>query len=285
MVTNRFTAQYLPNILGVAAALILVGVCTVFRHCSPMTPPNKLVPANDERFLILKSDFESPPNVNGAAGNPIGLATDGKGDLVVADSNTDTVTIFAPNGAFRADFRSNESFIREFYFPATTARDSKGLIYGVDAVNGAVQCYSNGGIRMTTFPLPRMTGADVPCPSGVAVNSSNDIYATDTGTDRVVRWSHNDKGQVIYDYRGTSDSANAASDTPGSVQLTGGSHASITTRGYQGDVDAQRRQISTPSEMPPMALQELTVDKQGAVSVERGGSGKNSFTIPVTPAS
>jgi hypothetical protein len=97
---------------------------------------------------------------------PEGLASDAEGNLYVADLDADTVTVYRPRG------RSPSLTLKVPDGPLDVAVGSNGYVY-VGDVAGDVDVYRPGA----TSPKLRLTNPSLTRVAGVAVTSSNDVYA------------------------------------------------------------------------------------------------------------
>jgi hypothetical protein len=126
--------------------------------------------------------------------NPTGVATDSAGNLYVADTNNHRirkvttageVTLLA--GAGDADFGNGTGAAAYFRYPKAVAVDSAGNVYVADTSNHAIRKITSAGVVTTlagdpfdnSFADGTGAAAHFYQPSGVAVDSSGNVYVSD----------------------------------------------------------------------------------------------------------
>jgi hypothetical protein len=70
------------------------------------------------------------------------------------------------------------------------ATDSNGKLYYPSATSNAVQVFNSAGSLQETISCSGCPGGGFNNPSGVALDSNNDLYVVDLGNDRVVKFTH-----------------------------------------------------------------------------------------------
>jgi hypothetical protein len=106
--------------------------------------------------------------------SPAQLAVAENGDLYVADSGNDRVSVFAGDGAFLRTFGA-----AQMLEPKDVALDGGGRVFVADTGNDRVAVFSNGGAFLFAFGKGEL--AD---PTGVAVDGST-VFVADAGGNRV----------------------------------------------------------------------------------------------------
>ena len=150
-------------------------------------------------------------NVNGTGtaarfDGPIGVAVDSSGNLYVADSTNDEIRMITPAGVVTtlagtgaAGYVDNTTGnLAEFNYPTGVAVDSSGAIYVADFYNNRIRkivCTSLTATACTVSTLAGQTsagsldGTGVAAqfnePSGVAVDSSGNIYVADSANNEI----------------------------------------------------------------------------------------------------
>ncbi len=134
---------------------------------------------------------------NGEFDHPRGVATDGLGDLYVADSRNNRVEKFGSDGRFQARFGRNGgdgtagTARGEFNDPRGLATDRAGNLYVADHGNNRVQKLDPSGRFLSIWGR---NGGDTSAgvapgefnrPRGVAVDGVGDLYVADKGNNRI----------------------------------------------------------------------------------------------------
>lgn len=134
---------------------------------SPDAKKQKLLYVSDEIVEIYSvPKYSLVGQITEGIDEPDGLAVDKHGNLYVANYLGRTVTIYRPGET------SPSLTLTEPDYPVDVAVGSNGYVYACD-LNGGVDVYQPGA----TYPIRRLTNPDVAHVLGVAVNSSNDVYA------------------------------------------------------------------------------------------------------------
>ncbi len=136
---------------------------------------------------------------NASFNQPYGVAVDSSGNIYVADVNNNEIRKITPGGVvttFAGSTTSGHSDglsnIASFYYPYGVAVDSSGNIYVADTGNNEIRKITPGGV-VTTLAGSTIAGhadglsnaASFNFPTGVAVDSSGNIYVADGGNNEV----------------------------------------------------------------------------------------------------
>jgi len=148
------------------------------------------------------------PATNARLNFPDGIAVDASGNVFVCDANNNTIRRVTQAGVIAtlagrsgtAGFANGTGTNAQFNFPSAIAVDASGNLYVADSNNNAIRKLtpSGGAYVVTTLagPLPSQgalqgiadgTGsfARFNYPSGIAVDSSGNIYVTDTNNNTI----------------------------------------------------------------------------------------------------
>ena len=114
---------------------------------------------------------------------PVGIAVDGRGSVIVADTYNDRIRAIRPDGSVvtiagsgERGVLDGESSIAQFDTPCGVATARNGTIYVADTGNGSVRAISPTGLVSTIGPVP---SDGLVRPIGIAVSDTNAVYVTD----------------------------------------------------------------------------------------------------------
>jgi DNA-binding beta-propeller fold protein YncE len=149
----------------------------------------------------------------GEFNDPRGVATDGAGNVYVADHGNNRVQKFSPDGHFIAKWGRNGgdgsagTGNGEFHLPRGLAVDRAGDVFVADKSNNRIQEFTSDGHftrrwgRNGGDGSPGTGNGEFRIPYSIAVDPSGRVYVADTGNNRiqaftpagmfVARWGHN----------------------------------------------------------------------------------------------
>jgi DNA-binding beta-propeller fold protein YncE len=145
--------------------------------------------------------------------SPTGIAVDGNGNFLVADTNNGRIEKFSPTGTFLDIIGTKGSGQGQLGAPNGIAVDRTGNIYVADASNHRVQKLSAEGKLIAEWRGP---DAGFYGPRRIAIGPDNSVYVMDQGRTRVVKFSPD--GQVLTVW-GTKGSGDGQFDDPASVAV------------------------------------------------------------------
>jgi len=145
--------------------------------------------------------------------SPVGIAVDGNGNFLVADTNNGRLEKFSPTGTFLDVIGIKGSGQGQFGAPNGIAVDHSGNIYVADAGNHRVEKLSADGKLIAEW-----RGPDVGFygPRRIAIGSDDSVYVVDQGRTRIVKF--NPSGQVLTVW-GTKGTGDGQFDDPASVAV------------------------------------------------------------------
>jgi prepilin-type N-terminal cleavage/methylation domain-containing protein len=136
---------------------------------------------------------------NGQLAQPIGIAIDSSGNLWVGDDNNGRIEEFDGNGNYLSKFGSGGTGNGQFKLLHGIAIDSRGNFWLADYDNNRVEELNSKGSWLQTIPTGCPDAAMPACasgtgngqfnsPSGIAVDSSGNIWVGDWGNNRVQKF-------------------------------------------------------------------------------------------------
>jgi DNA-binding beta-propeller fold protein YncE len=139
---------------------------------------------------------------SGQFDEPLGIAVDRSGNVLVADSRNGRLEKFAPSGTFITSIGIKGTGYGQFREPNGIAIDRDGNIYVADAANNRVQKLAPDGnvIGEWTGPPPGFYA-----PRDIAIGPDNSIYILDQGHSRIVRMAPDGTVLAVWGSEGASD--------------------------------------------------------------------------------
>jgi DNA-binding beta-propeller fold protein YncE len=139
---------------------------------------------------------------NGQFDSPTGIAVDGEGNILVADTNNARIEKFAPSGTFLGAMGIKGTGFGQLGAPNGIAVDKAGTIYVADATRHRVEKLAPDGNVIDEWkgPAPGFYG-----PRGIAIAPDGSIYVVDQGHTRIVRFSPDGRVLSIWGSKGTGE--------------------------------------------------------------------------------
>lgn len=225
----------------------------------PDTPPPKLSNLPES----VSSMFEGGKGTGkGEFDLPTGIAVDGNGNVLVADTNNGRIEKFSPTGTFLSILGNRGTGQGQLAGPTGIAVDRTGNIYVADASNHRVQKLAADGTSIAEWKGP---DAGFYGPRRITIGPDDSIYVVDQGRTRIVKF--NPDGQVLAVW-GTKGNGDGQFDDPTSVAVD-----PTTNKVYVADPRNKRVQVFdadgkflTKWEMPewgrPAGFEDLAIDSK-----------------------
>jgi YD repeat-containing protein len=120
-----------------------------------------------------------------------GVAVDSRGDVWVADWCNSRVEEFNEKGEFVKEFGSKGYGNGQFSGPYALAISPGGLVFVGDVYNNRVEEFTETGELIGTFGSGGSGSGEFNFsdPMGIATDSHGDVWVTDSGNDRVEKWT------------------------------------------------------------------------------------------------
>ena len=132
--------------------------------------------------------------------DPLGIAVDRSGNVLVADSRNARIEKFAPSGAFITSLGIKGTGYGQFIEPNGVAIDGDGNIYVADAGNHRVEKLAPDGSVVAQWSDPGFYG-----PRDIAIGPDNSVYVLDQGHSRIVKMDPNGHVLAVWGSEGSGD--------------------------------------------------------------------------------
>ena len=134
--------------------------------------------------------------------SPTGVAIDGNGNILIADTNNGRIEKFSPTGAFLSVIGSKGTGQSQLAAPNGIAVDRAGNFYVTDASNHRVEKFSPDGTVVAEWK-----GSDVGFygPRRIAIGPDDSIYVVDQGRTRMVKFSQDGQVLAVWGSKGNGD--------------------------------------------------------------------------------
>jgi DNA-binding beta-propeller fold protein YncE len=194
--------------------------------------------------------------------SPAGIAVDGTGNVLVADTNNGRIEKFSARGTFLGILGTKGTGQGQLRSPNGIAVDRMGNIYVADALNHRVQKLASDGTFIAEWkgPEPGFYG-----PRRVAIGPDDSIYVVDQGHDRIAKFSADGEVLATWGRKGNGD---GEFNDPTSIAVD-----PSTNKVYVADPINKRIQIfdengkfltkwSVPEWGRPVGFEDLAIDSQ-----------------------
>jgi DNA-binding beta-propeller fold protein YncE len=191
---------------------------------------------------------------------PTGIAVDGSGNILVADTNNSRIQKFLPTGTFLSTLGIKGAGYGQLAAPTAISVDRAGNLYFADASRHVVAKLAPDGSVIAEWkgPSPGFYG-----PRRIAIGPDESVYVVDQGRTRIVKFSPD--GQVLMSW-GSKGSGDRQFDDPTSVAID-----TTNNKVYVADPRNRRIQVfdsngkflakwSVPEWGQPYGFEDLVVD-------------------------
>ena len=159
-----------------------------------------VVDGNNHRIQKFDSDgsyvtqWGSQGSGDGELDSPRGIGLDSSSSVFVVDVDNQRIQKFGSSGGFRTKWGSFGTGDGEFRNPVGIALDSSGKTYVTDVANYRVQKFTASafnfpGVFLAKWGSQGSGDGQFEAPYGIAVDSSNNVYVTDTVNHRIQKFS------------------------------------------------------------------------------------------------
>ncbi len=225
----------------------------------PETPPPQLSSLPEGVTNMFEGGKGSD---KGQFDSPTGIAVDGNGNILVADTGYGRIEKFSPTGTFLSTIGTKGAGHGQLRDPNGIAIDRAGNIYVAEAGNHRVQKLAPDGTFIAEWkgPEPGFYG-----PRRIAIGPDGSIYVVDQGHNRIAKFSPD--GQVLSVW-GSPGNADGQFNDPTSVAVD-----PATNKVYVADPINKRIQVfdangkfvtnwSVPEWGQPVGFEDLAIDSK-----------------------
>ena len=145
------------------------------------------VPIRGSPFAVIAvKNLSTPIQTIGGVNRPWGVAVNQRGEIIVAESGGNCISIFSLSGEKIRTFGSDGAALGQFNCPCGVAVDSDGNILVADGDNHRIQKFTGDGKFLTGVGRRGNKHLEFTNPSGITVNHRNrKVYISDRGNHRI----------------------------------------------------------------------------------------------------
>ncbi len=177
---------------------------SLWQYAGVVAPPPTSAQQEDlytklyKQGLQAQSAFGSQGAGEGQFNNPHNLTFDPQGNLLVADTLNSRIEKFDANGKFLMQWGGKGNAPGQFNEPWSLATDKQGNVYVADTWNHRIQKFDATGKFITQWGKFGDVGGDTTAnplnvygPRAIAVDAEGNVWLTDTGNKRVLKFDGN----------------------------------------------------------------------------------------------
>jgi DNA-binding beta-propeller fold protein YncE len=124
----------------------------------------------------------------GRLDEPVGIAADPKGNIIVADTWNGRVQVFDPNGQPTSAWDIDGWLDKDRVGKPYLAVDQQSRIYVADEVGNRVLVFDESGKYLGGFGQYGTDARGFVTISGIAVDAAGNIFVVDAGTGRILKY-------------------------------------------------------------------------------------------------
>lgn len=163
----------------------------------------------DENNGSLLFTFGKAGNGKGQFTFPYGITADKNGDIYVADTDNNNISIFTPDGKFKNYFKpvNREDAINS----PSAIRIYDEKLYVPEIQTDRVKIFDLQGNKLFELMIPK-DQEQLNSPNGIAVDKDGNIYVSDTVNARIVKFDN--KGNLSASFNGDSSTSASVMTSP-----------------------------------------------------------------------
>lgn len=169
---------------------------------------------------------------------PWGIAADADGNIWAAEPIHHRVSVYSPSGAVLNQFGTQGSGPGQFEWPSDVEIDPQGYAWVPDGGNNRVQIFNPQGEYVTRFGKTGSGAGEFNTYwwMRLSMNAEGDLFITDQGNSRVVRWQEPPRLRLDYVPKYNNDPNVEVDVAGGLVESVEGLEAGEHVYGHSGDL-------------------------------------------------
>lgn len=147
------------------------------------------VPMARASVLPFQATWGSAGSGEGQFQGPQAIASDGQGNVYVADTNNHRIQKFSSAGTFLLAWGSAGTSDGQFQGPQGVAVDSAGNVYVADTMNHRIQKFDSSGAFLTKWGSQGPGDDQFNWPRGLAIDAEDNVWVADYLNDRALMYT------------------------------------------------------------------------------------------------
>ena len=135
-----------------------------------------------------ETDFSTTGNSEVDFYDPLNVAIDSKGDILVVDSGNHRIKRYDKDGKLLSAWGVNGSLDGMLHYPCGIAVDDSQAVYVSDMGNNRIQKFDRDGKFMGKWGKKGNAEGELKLPLGIVIDSSGYIYVADSGNHRIEKF-------------------------------------------------------------------------------------------------